>query len=169
MYRDSYTIENIPAHWAKTCWVHIISTSFQPTNSMWWRWVNVENWLYLKKVINVREFSIFFTQLFTWIQWHGELFFVISCWIHVSWPLNVNQNFTLNWHLCPVGDVSSVSVLCPGALCYAELGTTFTKSGGHYTYLLETLGPLPAFLRLWAEFLFIRSAACISVSLCIHS
>ncbi|XP_077355938.1 cystine/glutamate transporter [Festucalex cinctus] len=52
-----------------------------------------------------------------------------------------------------------------GALCYAELGTTFSKSGGHYTYLLETLGPLPAFLRLWVEFIFMRPAVATYVSL----
>ncbi|XP_044297255.1 cystine/glutamate transporter-like [Varanus komodoensis] len=52
-----------------------------------------------------------------------------------------------------------------GALSYADLGTSITKSGGHYIYLLETLGPLPAFLRLWSEFVMIRPANMAVVSL----
>ncbi|XP_058272624.1 cystine/glutamate transporter isoform X1 [Hemibagrus wyckioides] len=64
----------------------------------------------------------------------------------------------LVWVLC--GFLSTC-----GALCYAELGTSFKKSGAHYIYILETLGPLPAFLRLWSEFIFIRPAVSAYIAL----
>jgi amino acid transporter len=48
------------------------------------------------------------------------------------------------WLLC--GVLSLV-----GALCYAELATTYPRSGGDYVYLTRAFGPLAGFLFGWAQ------------------
>ncbi|XP_074149336.1 B(0,+)-type amino acid transporter 1 isoform X1 [Sminthopsis crassicaudata] len=43
-----------------------------------------------------------------------------------------------------------------GALCFAELGTMITKSGGEYPYLMEAFGPIPAYLFSWTSLIVIK-------------
>ena len=52
-----------------------------------------------------------------------------------------------------------------GALCYAELGTTFPVSGGERTYFREAFGPLSAFLYSWVTVFILRPATLSAITL----
>lgn len=60
-------------------------------------------------------------------------------------------------------------ILCcvSGALCYAELGTMITKSGGEYPYFMEAFGPIVAYLYSWTTIMVLKpsSFAIITLSL----
>ncbi|XP_076988376.1 B(0,+)-type amino acid transporter 1 isoform X2 [Tamandua tetradactyla] len=55
-----------------------------------------------------------------------------------------------------------------GALCFAELGTMITKSGGEYPYLMEAFGPIPAYLFSWTSLVVMKPTSfaiiCLSFS-----
>lgn len=52
-----------------------------------------------------------------------------------------------------------------GAYCYAELGCMIKKTGGDYTYILDTFGPFVGFIRLWAECIIVRPCTITIVAL----
>ncbi|KAJ8041914.1 Large neutral amino acids transporter small subunit 1 [Holothuria leucospilota] len=63
-----------------------------------------------------------------------------------------------------VGSAMLVWIFCGvfsmvGALCYGELGTMITMSGGDYAYIYKSFGELPAFLLLWVTVIVIRPTA----------
>jgi basic amino acid/polyamine antiporter, APA family len=51
-----------------------------------------------------------------------------------------------------------------GALCYAELSSSFPKTGGNYVYLRESYGDLPGFLFGWTELLVIRAGSIAAIA-----
>ncbi|XP_036399957.1 b(0,+)-type amino acid transporter 1 [Megalops cyprinoides] len=46
-----------------------------------------------------------------------------------------------------------------GALCYAELGTMITKSGGEYPYLMEAYGSVMAYLYSWTTIMVLKPSS----------
>ncbi len=51
-----------------------------------------------------------------------------------------------------------------GALCFAELSSTYPRSGGEYVYLTRAFGPTTGFLFAWAQLTAIRSGSIAVVS-----
>ena len=46
-----------------------------------------------------------------------------------------------------------------GALCYAELTTTYPRSGGDYNYLTRAYGPFAGYLFGWAQLAVVQTAS----------
>nr|CAB3266337.1 b(0,+)-type amino acid transporter 1-like [Phallusia mammillata] len=46
-----------------------------------------------------------------------------------------------------------------GALCYTELGTMIPKSGGEFPILLESFGPIPAYLFAWTATVILKPSS----------
>src|ERR1019366_2417080 len=46
-----------------------------------------------------------------------------------------------------------------GALCFAELASTYPRSGGEYVYLTRAFGPLTGFLFAWSQLTVTRSGS----------
>ena len=79
---------------------------------------------------------------------------VIGSGIYETTPLvakNVTSEF---WLFAAWGLGGLISLL--GALCYAELATTFPEEGGDYVYLTRAYGRLMGFLFAWSQLWVVR-------------
>ena len=61
--------------------------------------------------------------------------------------------------------IAGAIVAFAGALTFAELGSRFPHAGGHYVYIRDAFGGLPAFLYGWMLLLIIATGALASLAL----
>ena len=61
--------------------------------------------------------------------------------------------------------IAGAVVAFAGALTFAELGSRFPHAGGHYVYIRDAFGGLPAFLYGWMLLLIIATGALASLAL----
>src|SRR3989304_4176240 len=73
-------------------------------------------------------------------------------------PMMVFQNVTGPWQALGAWLLGGALSLC-GALCYAELATTYPRDGGDYEYLSRAYGRWLGFLFGWAQLAVILSAS----------
>src|SRR5438876_3349007 len=74
---------------------------------------------------------------------------VIGAGIYETPPL-IFKNVSGPWIGLGVWALAGVLCVC-GALCYAELATTYPRSGGDYVYLTRAYGPWAGFFFGWAQ------------------
>jgi len=80
---------------------------------------------------------------------------VIGAGIYQTPPL-IFRNVTGPWWGLGAWALGGVLSLL-GALCYAELASTYPRSGGDYVYLTRAFGPWMGFLFGWAQLVIIRT------------
>jgi basic amino acid/polyamine antiporter, APA family len=61
--------------------------------------------------------------------------------------------------------ITGAVIAFAGALTFAELGSRFPHAGGHYIYIRDAFGSLPAFLYGWMLLLIIATGALASLAL----
>src|SRR5262249_61880643 len=64
------------------------------------------------------------------------------------------------WQALAVWVVAGLLCLI-GAFCFAELASTYPRSGGEYVYLTRAFGPWAGFLFAWGQLLVVRTGASI--------
>jgi len=79
---------------------------------------------------------------------------IIGVGIYEATP-DIAASMSSSAALLGVWCIAGIISLC-GALCYAELSSTYPEEGGDFVYLSRAFGPALGFLFGWANFLIIR-------------